>query len=59
VEAAKAEENNIEELSKLMTVEKEPDLEAFRAKAIGAYEVFTEKYGTDYIDRVNEQLGRK
>jgi len=58
VEAAKAEENNIEELSKLMTVDKEPDLEAFRAKAIGAYEVFTEKHGTDYIDRINEQLGR-
>ena len=41
-----------------MTVEKEPDLEAFREKAIGSYEVFTEKYGTDYIDRINEQLGR-
>ncbi len=59
VEAAKAEEKNIEELSKLMTVEKEPDLEAFREKAIGAYEVFTEKFGTDYIDRINEQLGKK
>jgi tripartite ATP-independent transporter DctP family solute receptor len=51
-EAAVAEEKVLAELMDLMTVETNPDIAAFKEQSKDSYKVFTDKYGSEYVDKV-------
>lgn len=57
-EASNTEEKLLSELASLMTVEMNPDTDAFREQSKDSYKLFTDKYGSDYVDRVYEILKR-
>ena len=56
--AAALEEEIVVELKKLMQVETNPDVAAFKNQSKDSYSVFTEQYGSTYLDRVLAVLAK-
>nr|WP_319472791.1 DctP family TRAP transporter solute-binding subunit [uncultured Sphaerochaeta sp.] len=57
-EAAELEDEILAELKTLMEVETNPDVRAFKEQSKDSYSVFTEQYGSAYLDKVHAILGR-